>query len=191
MSFSADIDIDTAPSFDRKTFPWARASVVRDGVLTPHPCGVHPQSVPIDSVTGLSAIPYETAETLGFFKIDFLHLSVYQHFKSREEIEILCAKEPDWTLLLLPSNHAKLFQLQNHGDMLMKLKPKSVNELADVLALIRPGKRQLVPLYTKDREMTRQVLFQKGDGYSFKRSHALGYAIVVVLQLHLIEQNRI
>jgi len=187
-----DIDVDVPPTFERTLFPWARASVVRDGVLTPHPCGMYPQAIPVDPLTGLSAVPYDSAEDLGYLKIDFLHLNVYQFFQTRAEINELLAKEPDWTQLQLQSNHTKIFQLSNHGELLMKLKPSNILELADVLALIRPGKKQLVPLYTKDREMARRLLWAKDEsGYSFKKSHALGYAYVIWLQLHLIEQGRL
>lgn len=166
--------------------------MVRDAQLTAHPCGVYPQAIAIDPVTKLAAIPYGEAEELGFFKIDFLHLNVYQHFKTRAEIDELIAIEPDWTLLQLPSTHPKLFQLSNHGELLVKLKPTSVLELADVLALIRPGKKQLVGLYQKEREMARRALWAKDEsGYSFKKSHALSYAYVIVLQLHLIERGRL
>jgi hypothetical protein len=188
-----DIDIDVPPSLRPEAlFPWVRASVLRDGKLTPHPCGVYPQAIAQDPITKLSAIPYVEAEELGYLKIDFLHLNVYQHFETRAEIERLIALTPDWTLLQLPSNHEKLFQLSNHGELLLKLKPSSITELADVLALIRPGKKQLVPLYQKDREMARRLLWARDDtGYSFKKSHALGYGYVIVLQLHLIEQGRL
>lgn len=188
-----DIDIDIPPSFDpEKLFPWTRAAVVRDGRLTQHPCGVYPQRIAIDPVTKLAAIPYDAAEELGYFKIDFLHLNVYQYFKTRQEIDELLAKEPDWTQLQLPSNHPKLFQLANHGELLLDLKPASLEELADVLALIRPGKRQLLGLYKKARFQARLALWARDEGgYSFKKSHALGYAWVIVLQLHLIEQGRL
>lgn len=188
-----DIDIDCASSFKPESvFPWTRASVVRDDKLTPHPCGVYPQSIPVDPVTKLAAVPYSEAEELGFFKIDFLHLNVYQHFSTRAEIDALIAKEPDWTLLQLPSTHPKLFQLANHGELLVKLRPSSIEELADVLALIRPGKRQLLGLYQKDKKMARLALWARDEsGYAFKKSHALSYAFVVQLQLHLIEQGRL
>lgn len=187
-----DIDIDVTPSFDRALFPWTRATVVRDGEFTPHPCGMYPQAIAVDPVTKLSAVPYDAAEELGYFKIDFLHLNVYEHFQTRAEIETLIKKEPEWELFQLPSTPSKLFQLANHGDLLLKLKPKSLMDVADVLALIRPGKRQLVPLYQKDKKVARPLLWARGDeGYSFKKSHALGYAYVIWLQLHLIEQGRI
>ena len=189
-----DIDIDTPPSFDpTKVFTlWPRASVLRDGKLTPHPCGVYPQTMPRDPLTKLSAIPYSEAEELGFLKVDFLHLSVYSRFGSRAEIDELLALEPNWTLLQLESTHSKLFQLAKHGDLLISVKPKNILELADCMALIRPGKKVLIGLYTKNRTEARKALYAKDDaGYSFKKSHALAYAFVVHLQLHLIEQGKL
>jgi DNA polymerase III alpha subunit len=189
-----DVDIDTSPAFRPENhFPnWVRAIVVRDGKIQPHPVGVYPQAIARDPFTGFAAIPYDEAEELGYLKVDFLHLNLYQHFKSRQEIEELLKKEPDWTLLQLPSTWPKLFQLSKHGDLLEKVKPKSVEELADCMALIRPGKKNLLGLYLKEREACRRVLYAKDDeGYQFKKSHSLAYSLVVVLQLHLIEQRRL
>lgn len=154
---------------------------------------MYPQSISIDPLSKLSAIPYSAAEDLGYLKIDFLHLSHYSAFSSRAEIEELVQKDPDWSLLEVPSTQQKLFQLAKHGDLLSKIKPKSVIELADCMALIRPGKKQFVGLYVKDKESCRKILYAKDEetGYSFKKSHAIAYAYVVVLQLHLIEQGRL
>lgn len=186
--FSADVDIDTPTSFrPNKLFPWTKASIVKNDELQPHPCGFYPQEIPVDSFTKLAAIPYKEAEEIGYTKIDFLHLSVYDYFESREEIDTLLEIEPDWNLLLVPSEQLKLFQLSKHGDILRAVKPKSIEELSDVLALIRPGKRELLKLYLAQRESTRRILYAKdGSGYSFKKSHAIAYALVIVLQLHLI-----
>jgi DNA polymerase III alpha subunit len=188
MTFSADVDIDLQTSFDpTKLFSWSRASLVKDEDLRPHPCGVHPQSIPVDPLTRLSAIPYKEAEEAGYAKIDFLHLGVYDNFTSRKEIDELLKIEPDWGLLTIPSEQKKLFQLANHGDILTAIKPKSIEEVADVLALIRPGKKQFVKLYNVQREATRKILYSKDEkGYSFKKSHAIAYALVIQLQLHLI-----
>jgi DNA polymerase III alpha subunit len=147
--------------------------------------------MPRDPLTKLAAIPHEAAEDFGFLKVDFLHLSAYNGFKSREEIERLVALEPNWSLLQLTSTHGKLFQLSKHGDMLKAVKPSSVEELADCMALIRPGKKAFLGLYTKERAAARVLLYAKDpeSGYAFKKSHALAYALVVVLQLHQIEQG--
>lgn len=189
-----DVDIDIAPSFrSEKHFPtWVKASVLKDQRLSAHPCGVYPQAMARDPVTGLAAIPYDAAEDFGYLKVDFLHLQVYQHFSSRKEIEDLLKIEPDWTLLQLPSTWPKLFQLSKHGDLLADLKPRSMIEVADVMALIRPGKKNLVGFYKKEKEACRRLLYAQDDsGYSFKKSHACAYSLVVWLQLHLIAQGRL
>lgn len=189
-----DVDIDIAPSFKPEAvFPkWVRASVIRGDELSPHPCGMYPQRIAKDPITELAAIPYDAAEEFGYLKVDFLHLNFYSNFKSRNEIDALLKIEPDWTLLQLPSAQLKLFQLAKHGELLSELKPKSLEDVADVMALIRPGKKALLPLYKKDKIACRKGLFAKDEtGYSFKLSHALAYAMVVWLQLHLIAQEQL
>lgn len=185
-----DIDIDFRPDFKvTPVFPqFVKASIVKNDVLTPHPCGAYPQSIATDPITKLAAVPYEMAENLGFMKIDFLHNSVYKHFSSHEEIEELIKIEPNWNLLLIPSVVERLFQLGRHSDVLAMVKPKSINDLADVLAIIRPGKRVLLDAYLSNKETTRRILYSASNGeYSFKKSHAIAYSLVVVLQLHLVE----
>lgn len=81
-----DVDIDCHPDFKPEDyFPkWLRAAVIKDGKVQPHPVGVYPQTIAKDPFTGLAAIPYEEAEDLGYLKVDFLHLTVYKHFKDRQ-----------------------------------------------------------------------------------------------------------
>jgi DNA polymerase III alpha subunit len=188
-----DIDIDFKSTFDlRQIIPSAvRASMVNNNELVKHPCGNYLQTMPVDQHTGLAAIPYKQAEKEGFFKIDCLHLSVLDPFSSKTEIRQLLKQEPDWTLLLDQAVVGRLFQLKNSFELLKRIKPKSVEEIADCIALIRPGKRFLIDSYMRDRESIRQTLYRSdNDGYTFKRSHAIGYALTIVLQLHLISQGR-
>lgn len=183
-----DVDIDVPSSFNPvEIFPeWVRASTILNGELRPHPCGVYPQAVAIDPVTHLAAAPFKVLEQRGYLKVDFLHNTVYDKFQSREDIEFLLTVEPEWKLLLIPSVQQTLFQLSKHGDILDIVRPTSVEELADVLALIRPGKRKILDLYLDDRNKGRRLLYTKSSEYYFKKSHAIGYALVIVLQLHLI-----
>lgn len=185
-----DVDIDCQTTVDlKKVFPTAvRASIYRDGKLTPHPCGVYFQEVPTDPISGLAAAPYELLEELGGFKIDFLHLRVYDHFSDRAEIQELLTIDPDWSLLLHQSVVSELFQISKHFDLVSKVRPTSVLELADCLALIRPQKRFMLNYYLRDPSAARADLYRvDGDGYAFKKSHAISYALVIVIQLHLIK----
>lgn len=180
-----DIDIDVSASLQpKKLFNKAiNASLVEKGKLRRHPCGFYFQSIPIDQVTGLSAIPYKSVEAEGFTKIDFLHLSILDRFTTKQEINYLLSLTVDWSLFEDEEVVKKLFHIGNHFHLVKRVKPKSVQELADILALIRPAKKHLVDDYVKDREATRVELYKKSKSYSFKKSHAHSYAMDIILDL--------
>jgi len=186
-----DIDIDFPTEFDPLDYfdQAVRASMVKNNDLKKHPVGAYFQNMPKDKITDLAAIPYEQAEELGFFKIDFLHLSLLDNFDNKDEIRALVKIEPDWNLLLNEEVVGKLFQIHRHYKILNQIKPTSVQELADSISLIRPGKRNLLNAYIKNKELIRQELYRKPDDgqYYFKKSHAISYALTIVLQLHLIK----
>lgn len=185
-----DVDIDFQTDFNPLDhFKTAVcASRVQNGELKKHNAGVYLQNIPIDKMTGIAAIPYEQAQELGYFKIDFLHLSFLDNFESKQEIRALLKKEPDWLLLQSPDVVSKLFQLHNHFELVAKVKPTSVQELADCIAIIRPAKRYLLNAYLKNRDIIRTELYRKpDDGRAYyKKPHAISYALTIVLQLHLI-----
>lgn len=186
-----DIDLDL-PSFDpTEFFPTVtRASMVKDGELVKHPAGVYFQSIPRDKITGLAAIPYEPAEDLGFFKVDFLHLSLLDDLPLPDKASVreLIKIEPNWDLLQDEKVVEQLFQLRKHHTLLLQLNPRSVVELADCIALLRPAKRLLVDKYKQAPNRTRVELYKMPlPPGCFKRGHAIAYALTIVIQLHLIE----
>jgi DNA polymerase III alpha subunit len=65
------------------------------------------------------------------------------------------------------------------------MKPKSVEQLAAVLAMIRPAKRYLVG---QNWQRVEDEVWGKpeGDEYYFKKAHAIAYAMLVVVQMNLI-----
>jgi DNA polymerase III alpha subunit len=189
-----DIDLDLPTNFNpKKVFPTVKvASMLKGPELVKHPCGAYFQGIAVDPMTGLAAIPHKEAQALGFFKIDFLHLSVLDDFSSKTQIRKLMKLRPDWSLLEDQSVVEKLFHIKNHFDLVNRVKPTSVQELADIMALIRPGRRQLLDQYMNDKDGVRKNLLyerQAQDEYSFKRAHAIAYAYNVVLQLHLAKQG--
>ena len=186
-----DIDIDLPTNFEaEKIFNnGIRASVVKNKKLTKHQAGIYFQNIPIDRISGLSAIPYDKAEEFGYFKVDFLHLSILDVFKSKNQIRDLIKIEPDWNLLESKEYVEKLFQLNNHFKLIQKIKPRSVQEIADCIALSKPGKKHLIDEYINNREFVRDNLLyiKTKDGYYIKKSHAVSYALTVVLNLHIIK----
>jgi hypothetical protein len=188
-----DIDIDLVPGVNldevfRTSIP---ASRVEDGELKKHLVGHYFQTIPVDKVTGLSAIPYKESEDFGYYKIDLLTVNILKDFDSKEEMRRLQRKEPNWDLLNDEKVVEKLFHLGKHYYVISKVKPRSIQELADVFALIRPNKRPLLDKYIENPEKYRTELYTKRAPEDMRKAHAIPYAIMIVLQLHLIEQGRL
>lgn len=183
-----DVDIDIQRiNKPENFFDIVRASRVYNGSLKKHNVGVYFQNIPKDSLTELSSIPYKEAERIGFLKIDFLTLDLLDFFSSNEQMRKLIEIEPDWTLLENEDNVKKLFQIKNHFNLINDIKPTDIETLADCLALIRPGKRNLAYKYKQNKETIRTLLYLADSKYTFKRSHAIAYATNIVLQLHLLK----
>lgn len=168
-----------------------RASRVEKEEMMPHPVGYYFQYMAKDPISGLAAIPYKEAEEVGYFKIDFIHNTALNLFSSREEMEELSRKTPDWSLLEDKEIVDKLFHLKGHFDIVYRIKPKSVVEVADAIAFIRPNKHKLMDKYLKNKALMRKELYTVREKSHMKKSHSVAYAILVVLQLHLIKMGRL
>lgn len=188
-----DIDIDLRSDFKlERIFSNAiPASIVEKDELKRHVVGAYFQTIPKDPLSGLSAIPYEEAEELGYLKIDFLNLSLLQHFESKEEVLWFARREPNWKLLKDREFVEKLFHIAKHYDMVDKVKPTSILELADILALIRPGKTILLDKYLKNKKLVRTELYTKRQDSDLRKSHALAYAVNIGINMNLLEENMI
>lgn len=153
-----------------------------------HNTGVYVQNIPYNPMTGLSTIDYKEAEDRGYMKLDFLNVGVYDGVKDRAHLLNLMNQEPLWNLLLEDDFTNKLFHVNGHGSILREMKPTSIEQLAAVLAIIRPAKRHLIG---KDWMTVMNEVWVKpeGDEYFFKKAHAVAYAHVIVVQMNLICEN--
>jgi DNA polymerase III alpha subunit len=181
-----DIDIDFANrthALDK--LKHVTAAIDDSGTFKKHNTGVYCTSVPYNPLTGISTIDYKQAEDRGYFKIDFLNVSVYEKVKDRQHLKTLMEAEPLWDLLLQDDFTDLLFHVNGHGSLLKQMKPSSIEELAMCLALIRPAKRHLIG---KDWTEIGQTIWTKPDNgeYYFKKAHAIAYAHVIVVQMNLI-----
>lgn len=186
-----DIDIDVQSKVNPlELFPEATpASINENGVLKKHNVGVYFQPIPVDDFTDLSAITYKKGLDLNFFKIDIIHLRLLDKFESKEHLRKLMHIEPDWDMLQNEEIVKDLFHLSKSADALKKIKPTSILELADCLALIRPNKARLIDKYVKQKDKTaiRKLLYQKDEPSDLRKSHAIPYAYLIVAQLNLIK----
>ena len=150
-----------------------------------HNTGIYVQSIPYNPITNISTLDYKAAEERGYFKIDLLNVSVYENVNSRQHLLKLMNTEPIWDLLLEDEFTNKLFHVNGHGSILREMKPQTIEQLAAVLAMIRPAKRNLIG---KDWNTVMNEVWVRPDGdeYYFKKAHAIAYAHVVVVQMNLI-----
>jgi len=181
-----DIDIDFLDREQALTlFKHVRASRIDENKLVKHNTGVYLHRVPINAVENLCAIPYDVAEAEKYFKIDFLNVGIYKGVRDEEHLIQLMETEPLWDLLLDDAFIQNLFHVNGHGSILRQMVPKSIEQLAAVLAMIRPAKRYLIG---KDwtTVMTEVWMKPENEEYFFKKSHATAYAVAVVVQMNLI-----
>lgn len=181
-----DIDLDFVDREQALTlFKHIGASRIDDNKLVKHNTGVYLHAVPVNAATGLCAVPYDHADQEGYFKIDFLNVGIYKGVRNEDHLDQLLAQEPLWDLLLDREFVDLLFHLNGHVDILKKTIPTSVEQLAAVLAMIRPAKRYLIG---KDwTTILSEVWIKPTNGdYYFKKSHATAYAVAVIVQMNLI-----
>ena len=178
-----DIDIDFA---DRSVIlDKIQHRVAKLDTGKKHNTGVYVTECPHNPVDNLSTIDYKTAEDRGYFKLDFLNVSIYNDVKDEAHLQKLMEEEPQWQLLEHDDFNNLVFHVAGHGDILRSAQPKSVEQLAAVLAMIRPAKRHLVG---QPWDVVMKEVWTKptnGD-YYFKKAHAISYAMAVVVHMNLI-----
>lgn len=181
-----DIDIDFA---DREkalsVFKSITASRIDNGNRVAHNTGVYLHKVPIDAPSGLCSTEYKKAEDDGYFKLDFLNVGIYKDVRDEDHLTQLMEKEPIWELLTHKEFSDKLFHVAGHSTLLKEMEPKSLEQLAACLAMIRPAKRNLVG-QSWDTVMKNVWMKPTSDEYYFKKSHATAYALSVVVHMNLL-----
>ncbi len=153
-----------------------------------HNTGIYVTECPHNPVDNLCTVDYKTAEDRGYFKLDFLNVSIYKNVKDETHLISLMNKEPLWELLEHKDFVDQVFHVSGHSDLLKQLKPTSVEQLAATLAIIRPAKRHLAD---KDwQTIMKEVWTKPTNGeYYFKKAHAMSYAVACVVHMNLICEN--
>ena len=184
-----DIDIDFK---DREKalslFKHVPAKRTEENKTNKHNTGVYMHEVPFDPINNLCSVEYKEAEEQGLFKIDFLNVNLYNDVRNEEHLNLLMNKEPLWELLTHKEFSDKLFHVAGHSTVLETMKPQSIEQLAAVLAMIRPAKRNLIG-QPWDTVMKNIWTKPANNEYYFKKSHATAYAVGVVVHMNLIVEQ--
>lgn len=182
-----DIDIDFLSRKDAlsviKCIP---ATIIREGKRSKHPSGVYVQDVPVDPDTGFASIPHDEMPEC-YFKLDLLNNSIYDGVIDEDHLVELMDKEPDWELLRYKEIVSTLPHIHSQYHIVDMIRPKSVEDLAVVLALMRPAKRHLIG---KSREEINRHIWDKSDDqYGFKKAHAIAYAVSIVVKMNIMVEE--
>lgn len=189
MSIQSDIDIDFG---DRerllrliKHVPAAMRDVKP---IKKHPTGVYITDVPYDPVNDMCSLDYKEADERGYFKLDLLNVNIYKAVKDELHL-ISLMTEPNWERLKERNFVSVLLHLNKQYDVMQQM-PEPINSiprLAMFLAIIRPAKRNLIGKTWK--EISKTVWIDNNTGYTFKKSHAVAYAQLVVVHMNLLEEQ--
>jgi|TARA_R110000803_G_scaffold209479_1_gene279197 hypothetical protein len=186
MKFDFDVDIDM---FDRNklldVIQHTPASICKEEQFTKHNTGVYLQDIPFYPLESYSSIDHKQAEAEGWFKLDVLNNSIYKDVRDEAHLEKLLNDDVMWELFGHQEVVEKLFHINSHFGIVKQHLPTNIDQLAMILAMIRPGKRHLVGKSWEEIEAN--VWVKPLDNiYFFKKSHSYSYAVAIKVQLNLL-----
>jgi hypothetical protein len=156
--------------------------------LVKHNTGVYFQNLPVDPLNGIATFPYDLAEELSYYKVDFIPYGIYENIRDEQHlIDLIARAEGDdfpWSWFLNdrfydnPDARHRITQLGSHFDLCQMYPPGSVMDIAILIALIRPRKKYLIG---EPWDVIEAVIWQKlpeedsddPKNYFFKKSHAV------------------
>ena len=189
---SADIDIDFGDrSSILKLIKHTPAMQITQGEPRIHNSGVYVTDIPRDPINNFASIEYNEAESRGYFKIDFLNMGVYQLVQSPNHYQEMIDATPLWDRLWQDTAWAsQLVHVGNYTELLQKMQPKNIPQMAAFISIIRPGKAHL---QNKPWKEVFESVWDGNDslGYTFKKSHAISYAALVALHMNLLNTTNV
>lgn len=187
MKFRSDIDIDFANREQvLSLLTHTPASIIKEDKLSKHNTGVYFTDIPVDPFSGSASLDHQVAEDRGYLKLDFLNVNLYSRVKDEAHLIELMNTEPAWDKLYEREFCEQLIHIGNHYETLIKM-PEAVNSIprmAMFLSVIRPAKRHLIGQTWANVAKT---VWDKptDDSYYFKKSHAVAYATLVIVNMNL------
>lgn len=186
MKFNSDVDIDFANrDLILEKIKHIPAAMRQSEPIRKHATGIYVADIPYDPINNMASIDYTEAEKRGYLKLDFLNVHVYELVRDEKHL-IELMREPDWSRLQDRKFVESLVHISNHYSSILKM-PEPINSvprLAMFLALIRPGKKHLIG--KSWNEVAKTIWEKDNDVYTFKKSHSVAYAMLVVVHMNLL-----
>ena len=130
---------------------------------------------------------YEEADDRGYFKLDFLNVSLYKDILSEEQLNRLLHKEPLWDPSTYSKNRMTNYS-REHSSIPTKVEVHNDRTTSGNTGDNKTAKRHPIdrswPDIMKEVGKTRVMVL-----YYFKKAHAVAYAHAIVVQMNLICEN--
>lgn len=187
MGNRADVDIDFANRNDvLNLIEHIPARKLHKNKPERHNSGVYVQPIPYDPMLGCSSLHFKEADKRGYYKLDFLNVSVYQHIRDDEHYKKLLAMDPPWDRLKERGFVEQIVHISNYPGKIADAMPDTIPRMAMFIAALRPGKKHLLGKPWK--EMAETIWDKCDDEYAFKQSHSISYAVLVALHMNIIDE---
>lgn len=183
--FHSDIDIDLGNRDNLlNLIEHTSASIIDKSGTRKHATGVYITDIPYDPSKNTASIDYAAAEKRGYVKLDLLNVNLYNDVRSEEHL-IELMREPDWSLLNDKEFVENIIHINKHYSTIKKMPEpiNSIQRMAMMIAIIRPGKRHLIGKTWK--EVAETIWAPSEEGFVFKKSHSLAYSHLVVVAMNL------
>ena len=193
-----DLDVSDRDKALASLRRYIKASQVNnEKVLVPHNTRIYFQNIPQDPITELASFPYKEAEETGYFKVDLIPNHVYDLVESNEELTALLEAPVNWEwfqdkrFFEADDTRYQLTHLANYHHLCEMYPPKSVEDISCILALIRPRKKYLVarPWEEIQNAVWEKLETEDDTHYFFKKSHAVAFAVLVILHAQIIAKH--
>ena len=189
MAHQADIDIDFGNREDiLQHIKHTSARKLNREKPERHNSGIYVQPIPYDPMLDASSLHFKEADERGYFKIDLLNVSVYQHIKDPAHYEELLAREPPWERLKEKEFVEQIIHISNYPYQVAQAMPNTIPQMAMFLSILRPAKKHLIGKPWKEIAET-VWLKDDDDAYSFKHAHAIAYAHLVALHMNIVDEH--
>ena len=186
---SADIDIDFGNRDDiLQHIKHVSARKTTMGKPERHNSGVYVQPIPYDPMIDASSLHFKEADDRGYFKIDFLNVSVYQHIRDYDHYQELLEREPPWHRLSEHEFVEQIIHIANYPRQVAACMPDTIPRMAMFIAALRPAKKHLLG---KEWKEMAETIWEKTDDeeYAFKQSHSVSYAVLVALHMNIVDEH--
>jgi hypothetical protein len=111
---------------------------------------------------------------------------MYENVRDEEHLLELLNREPPWDFFEFEEITDQLFHLKGYSHLLKKYKPQCIEDLAMILAIIRPSKAFLQQRSWDDIRKDVWVKHEGDENYQFKRAHGVAYATAIIVNLNLL-----